>query len=76
MQVENKKMSMKNVRAFLAVGALATACASYGCVADRPARNGVFNEGTSQYLRKDFIIRPGAVDPATGNPQARPGVGC
>ena len=50
-------MTMKNVRAFLAVGALATACASYGCVADRPARNGVYNE--NQYLRKDFIIRPG-----------------
>src|SRR5215467_6201386 len=29
----------------------------FGCVADRPSRNGVFNE--NQYLRKSFIIRPG-----------------
>ena len=36
-----------------------------GCVADRPARNGVFNE--NQYLRKDFIIRPGdATNPDNG----------
>jgi hypothetical protein len=57
-------MKSKILRSFLAVGALATACASWGCVADRPARNGVFNE--NQYLRKDFLIRPataGAVDP-------------
>ena len=26
-----------------------------GCVADRPARNGVFNE--NQYVRKDFLIQ-------------------
>ena len=38
------------------MGALATACASAtGCVADRPSRNGVFNE--NQYVRKDFLIR-------------------
>jgi hypothetical protein len=34
------------------VSALATAC-----VADRPSRNGVFDE--NQYLRKDFLITPG-----------------
>jgi hypothetical protein len=59
-----KAMNKKLFRSFLAMGALATACASWGCVADRPARNGVFNE--NQYLRKDFLIRPatdGAVDP-------------
>ena len=28
-----------------------------GCVADRPSRNGVFNE--NQYVRKDFLDRPG-----------------
>jgi hypothetical protein len=28
-----------------------------GCVADRPARNGVYNE--NQYIRKDFLIRSG-----------------
>ena len=28
---------------------------SSGCVADRPSRNGVFNE--NQYLRKDFLIQ-------------------
>ena len=50
-------MSTKTIRAFLATGALAAACAASGCVADRPARNGVFNE--NQYLRKAFIIQPG-----------------
>jgi hypothetical protein len=30
--------------------------AGNGCVADRPSRNGVFDE--NQYLRKDFLIRP------------------
>ena len=50
-------MTTKTLRAFLATGALATACATWGCVADRPARNGVFNE--NQYLRKAFIIQPG-----------------
>ncbi len=29
-----------------------------GCVTNRPARNGVFNE--NQYLKKSFLIRPGA----------------
>jgi hypothetical protein len=64
MSGDMKVMNKKLFRSFLAMGALATACASWGCVADRPARNGVFNE--NQYLRKDFLIRPaiaGAVDP-------------
>jgi uncharacterized protein DUF4953 len=39
-------------------GLFALAVTSFsGCVADRPSRNGVFNE--NQYLRKSFIIRPG-----------------
>ena len=51
------------IRAFLATGALAAVCAASGCVADRPSRNGVFNE--NQYIRKDFLIQPGSggVDP-------------
>jgi hypothetical protein len=48
-------MSAKFVRAFVATGALAMLCASWGCVADRPSRNGVYNE--NQYLRKAFIVR-------------------
>jgi hypothetical protein len=40
------------------LGGLAVFCAlANGCVADRPSRNGVFNE--NQYLRKDFLIAPG-----------------
>jgi hypothetical protein len=50
-------MNTKTFRAFLAMGALATAAASsWGCVADRPSRNGVFNE--NQYVRKSFLVRP------------------
>ncbi len=45
------------IRAFIATGALASLCAASGCVADRPSRNGVFNE--NQYVRKDFLVRPG-----------------
>ena len=33
-----------------------SAFAMWGCVSDRPARNGVFNE--NQYVRKDFLIAP------------------
>src|SRR5579859_5595240 len=57
-------MNKRILRAFVATGALAMLCASWGCVADRPSRNGVFNE--NQYLRKAFIVRPGdqnATDP-------------
>jgi hypothetical protein len=56
-------MNKRILRAFVAMSALATACASAGCVADRPSRNGVFNE--NQYVRKDFLIRPasGGTDP-------------
>jgi hypothetical protein len=39
------------------MGALATVAAAFGCVADRPSRNGVFNE--NQYLKKSFMIAPG-----------------
>src|SRR5271167_393303 len=63
---DQKKMNKRILRAFVATGALATACASWGCVADRPARNGVYNE--NQYIRKDFLIRSGATtaDPDPG----------
>ncbi len=50
-------MNIRTTRAFLATVALGAACSAWGCVADRPARNGVFNE--NQYLRKAFIIQPG-----------------
>ncbi len=36
-------------------GAILVFGAATGCVADRPSRNGVFNE--NQYLRKDFLIQ-------------------
>jgi hypothetical protein len=49
--------------------ALGLACAQ-GCVQDRPARNGVFNE--NQYLRKAFLVRPSATGP-DGKPVADPG---
>jgi hypothetical protein len=51
-------MNTKNSRAFLTLLALAALIiAAPGCVTERPSRNGVFNE--NQYLRKDFLIRPG-----------------
>ena len=43
---------------------------SQGCVSDRPARNGVFNE--NQYLRKSFLIRPPTMG-ADGQPMQDPG---
>ena len=49
-------MNTKLTASFLAVAI--TACASAisgGCVADRPSRNGVFNE--NQYLKKAFIVQ-------------------
>ena len=49
---------MNNKLPILLCGLLAALCfGSAGCVQDRPARNGVFNE--NQYLRKSFLIRPG-----------------
>jgi hypothetical protein len=50
-------MNAKFIRAFVAVTALAGACAATGCVSDRPSRNGVFNE--NQYVKKSFLVRPG-----------------
>jgi hypothetical protein len=44
-------------RALFAVGALAALAAGSGCVADRPSRNGVFNE--NQYVRKAFLTTDG-----------------
>ena len=58
MSTERKNLVMNTkvqLRAFAAMGALSLLAASWGCVADRPSRNGVFNE--NQYIRKDFLIR-------------------
>jgi hypothetical protein len=52
--MQTYKLSVAVAGALLVVGVT-----SVGCVADRPARNGVFNE--NQYVRKDFIIQ--GVDP-------------
>jgi hypothetical protein len=50
-------------KTFFLTSALALGVAALqGCAADRPSRNGVFNENT--YLRKAFIIRSGDVDKA------------
>src|SRR5450432_304208 len=59
-------MTKNTLRAFLAVGALAAGhSVAMGCVADRPSRNGVFNE--NQYLRKAFIVQaPDATTPDPG----------
>jgi len=51
-------MNSNILRAFIVTGALASLCAASGCVADRPSRNGVFDE--NQYVRKDFLVRPGS----------------
>lgn len=48
-------------KAFLITGAMSLGIAALqGCAADRPSRNGVFNENV--YLRKAFIIRAGEVN--------------
>ena len=56
---------MKNstFRAFFAAGALAALALGSACVADRPSRNGVFDE--NQYLRKSFLTTDGT-HPDTG----------
>ena len=50
------KLGAKTI--LLVCGAMGLAGAQ-GCVSDRPARNGVFNE--NQYIRKAWLIRPGDV---------------
>jgi hypothetical protein len=58
-------MTKNTLRAFLAVSALAIGSSvAMGCVADRPSRNGVFND--SQYLRKAFLVQ--AADATTADP--------
>ena len=62
---------MKSIlRATLALTAIVGIACGAGCVASRPARNGVFNENT--YIRKDFLTRPGVVG-ADGKPAADSG---
>jgi hypothetical protein len=43
-------MKPSHFRAFFALAALLALVVGSGCVADRPSRNGVFNE--NQYVRK------------------------
>jgi Met-zincin len=50
-------MNQKSYRAFVGLTLLVLFVASGGCVAQRPSRNGVFNE--NQYVRKDFLTRAG-----------------
>ena len=51
-------MRIANMKALACMGALALAAsAAAGCAAERPSRNGVFNE--NQYVRKDFLIQAG-----------------
>src|SRR5271166_4403314 len=79
--------SSNPIRALFGAAALAAAVAgAQGCVADRPSRNGVFDE--NQYIRKDFLIQPGSggqgdpgwfmkatvVQTSTPNPFARVGL--
>src|SRR5579863_1138543 len=52
-----KAMMTSTLRAFFAAGALAALAVGSGCVADRPSRNGVFNE--NQYIRKTFLTTDG-----------------
>ncbi len=52
------------------VGIALSGVLASGCVASRPARNGVFNENV--YLRKDFLVRAGTPG-ADGKPASDPG---
>ena len=49
--------SSNPIRALFGAVALTAVALVQGCVADRPSRNGVFDE--NQYIRKDFIVRAG-----------------
>jgi hypothetical protein len=50
--------SLETVRPLVVTAALALVASSAACIADRPSRNGVFDE--NQYIRKDFLVRPGS----------------
>ncbi len=64
-------MSLKITRAFVGALTLAVgASCAMGCVADRPSRNGVFNE--NQYVRKAFLVRAAENGP-DGKPKEDPG---
>jgi hypothetical protein len=55
-----KLFAMKTLKLGAALTTVMTLGATnFACVADRPSRNGVFNE--NQYIRKDFLIQ--GVDP-------------
>src|SRR6516225_4964851 len=51
-------MTTSHFRAFFAGAALLALALGSGCVADRPSRNGVFNE--NQYVRKAFLTTDGS----------------
>jgi hypothetical protein len=55
-------MNSSTTRAIACLGLFAM----WGCVSDRPARNGVFNE--NQYVRKDFLIAPARDDGQAQDP--------
>jgi hypothetical protein len=55
-------MRKATLRAFIGMGALSLASTLWGCVADRPSRNGVFNENI--YIRKSFLVRGAEGDAA------------
>jgi hypothetical protein len=50
-------LDSKFFRAMIGAAALAATVGAQGCVADRPSRNGVFDE--NQYIRKDFLVQSG-----------------
>jgi hypothetical protein len=50
-------MIRSTFRALFAAGALTALALGSGCVADRPSRNGVFNE--NQYIQKSFLTTDG-----------------
>jgi hypothetical protein len=50
-------LASKPLRALFGAAFVASLASSQACVADRPSRNGVFNE--NQYIRKDFLVRAG-----------------
>jgi hypothetical protein len=51
-------MTTSHFRAFFSAAALLALAVGSGCVADRPSRNGVFNE--NQYVRKAFLTTDGS----------------
>ena len=55
-------MNTSTTRAIALFGAFVL----WGCVSDRPARNGVFND--NQYVRKEFLVAPASDDGTSQDP--------